>query len=336
MKGLFESLKNKANHSKFIQCPDAAIRICSSRRKLVDMLCEPLFYLFPEPFGEAQRTVTCIVEYTTTLDGWPDTINASGPKKHLENDELGTATIIPAEPGATVVISNVGSIYHSGDGHFLCLIKPPEKELEENELKEFPKLAIVLVSETLLLVDKLLIHAGCVGRNGNCEIWTGSGGSGKTTRIINLVNQGWDFYGEDQLIVGRDESDGWSVWPYWRQIKATPETCRLFPTEQDLSKLTPNKKGKYSFGFIEEVLKCERPRPGKLVNINLIVPGNKNILKELDFTEAFSEVAPGFLHALLPDSITQTMDTVLDLLSSVPARKVSWDMLDQINPLDTK
>ncbi len=331
MKNLFENLLARANHTKFIHCIDAKIQISSSEKKLIDFLCEPLFYLFPVIYGEENQSVTCVVEYTSALENWPDSILANGPPTQLNLEGLGNLTIVPSNPGTTAIINDVGSIYHSGDGHFICLIKPHNKDLREDELREVPTLLTILVSETLLLVNKLLVHAGCVGQDGNCEIWTGDGGSGKTTRIVNLVNKGYDFYGEDQLIVGKDENDKWTVWPYWRRINASAETCKLFTIQPDISDRTPNSKKKFSFDLVEEVFDCQRPDPGELKQIYLIVPGDKKILTDLDFDESFSLVAPGFLHSLLPNSITQTMDIVLDLLSSVPVKRVSWDKLNQLD-----
>lgn len=331
MKTIFEQLQKQTRHTRLIHCTDATIEISSSQKKLVDFLCEPLQYLFPDTHGESRQSVSCVIERTTVMEDWPNSIETNGPPVKLDHEELGPSTVIPTPPGATVLIDNIGSIYHSGEGQFLCLIKPPNKKLQENELQDVPAFLTVLVSETLLLVNKLLVHAGCVGRNGVCQIWTGDGGSGKTTRIVSLVAKGWDFYGEDQLIVGKDKNDNWIVWPYWRHINASPETMKLFPVQPDISNQSPSKKNKYTFGDIEKTLNCQRPAPCKLTNINLLVPGNKKIFADLDFRESFPLVAPGFLHSLLPGSITHAMDMVLDLLSSVPVQKISWDMLDQLD-----
>ena len=335
MKTLFEQLRKQTQYTKLIHCIDSTIQISSSQKELVDYFYKPLNYLFPDTHGKPHQSVTCVVERTTSVANWPDSIEANGPVTKVDHPELGPTTIIPARPGVTLLIDRIGSIYHSGDGRFLCLVKPPNRKLQEGEPQNVSELFTALVSGSLLLADKLLIHAGCVGRNGECIIWTGKSGSGKTTRIVSLVRKGWDFYGEDQLIVGRNKDDKWIVWPYWRPIKASAKTCELFPVRQDISHLTPNKKKKYPFANIEKVLNVQRPDPGRLTSIYLLVPGNKGIFTDLDFGEAFSLIASGFMHSLLPDSITHSMDMVLDLLSSVPVKKISWDMLDQFDVLST-
>lgn len=112
---------------------------------------------------------------------------------------------------------------------------------------------------------------------------------------------------------------------------ASAQTSKLFPTPQDVSDRPPNPRNKYYFSNISEVLQVEKPAPVLLSEINKIIPGNHKILRTLGFHDAFKEISPGFLHALLPGSTPVVMDIVLDLISDIPVNIVSWDMLDEFD-----
>lgn len=329
MKQLYNHLARQTTVCQKISCVDSEISFLSSEQTLIDLFTGPLKYILPEAGDDITHSVNCIVESTTAVDNWPKALEKNVLEiSPIDNITVGEASLITTDCGMTLVLDSLGSIYHSGDGHLLCLIKPAEEELKREEFIDVQSLAIVLVSEVLLLSEKLLVHAGCVGRDGDCQIWTGDSGAGKTTRVLNLINKGYQFYGEDQIIVGKNSLGGWRVWPFWRHIKATRETSKLFPTEQDLTIRPPDDRNKYSFDNIEEVLNVSKPPSGRLASIIKLIPGEQNILAELDFSEAFQQISPGFMHALLPDSTTRVMDITLDIISDVPTYLVSWDMLD--------
>jgi len=50
--------------------------------------------------------------------------------------------------------------------------------------------------------DKAWLHAGAVAKNGNAYIFTGEGGTGKTSAVLNLTKEGYDYLSDDWLIVG--------------------------------------------------------------------------------------------------------------------------------------
>jgi hypothetical protein len=332
MKKLFLELREQASCSRNVSIIDTVITFSSSQGELIDLFIDPLQYLLPTDREETYRSFTCVVAPTTVVDNWPDSLAHQATQiRAIDNMSVADATLFSSECGMTLVIKDVGSIYHSGEGEFLCLVKPPARSLQKGEFQNVLALATVLTSETLLLTNKLLVHAGAVGTDGKCQLWTGDSGSGKTTRILTMVNRGWDFYGEDQIIVGMDREGNWRVWPFWRKIKVSAETSKLFPTTQDLSIRPPNERKKYSFDNIEEVLLVRKPASATITSIIKLLPGNKKILKELDLAEAFQHLSPGFLHSLLPDSSSRAMDIVLDLIAEVPASLVSWDMLEEFD-----
>jgi hypothetical protein len=330
MKNLFDQLSGNTRFIQVLPCIDVEISFQSDQQELIDLFTGPLGYILPICHDKPTRKVTCIVANTTIMHSWPDEIREKAISVSTINDiTIGEATLISTECGMTLVIDGIGSLYYSGDGNFLCLVKPSDTSLKPGEYLNVFALANVLVSETLLLTEKLLIHAGAVGTNGICQVWTGESGAGKTTRVLSQVAKGWDFFGEDQIIVGQSEDNNWRVWPFWRQIKVSSETSKLFPTIQDLSIRPPNYRKKYSFDNIEEVLQVKKPASAILAIIIKLIPGNHGIISQLDFTAAFQHLSGGFLHALLPTSTIKVMDIFLNIIEEIPIYLVSWDMLDE-------
>ncbi|MHA1833984.1 MAG: hypothetical protein ACTSV7_08335, partial [Candidatus Baldrarchaeia archaeon] len=50
--------------------------------------------------------------------------------------------------------------------------------------------------------DKAWLHAGAVEKNGNAYIFTGGGGVGKTSSVLNLLREGCNYISDDWLIIG--------------------------------------------------------------------------------------------------------------------------------------
>jgi hypothetical protein len=330
MKNLFEQFSDKTRFTQVLAFVDMAITFKSDYKEMIELFTGPLNYFLPTSYSNPRRHVTCVIAPTTILDSWPEALKEKA--KEVPTDDTtsnyGTA-FFATECGMTMILEGIGSLYHSGDGNFLCLLKPPDRPLHTGEFLNVLGLATMLISETLLLTSKLLIHGGAVGTNNICQIWTGQSGSGKTTKVLSQVAKGWDFFGEDQIILGRGEERAWRVWPFWRQIRVSEETSKLFPTKQDLSIRRPNDRNKYSFDNIEEVLQVTKPATAQLASIIKLVPGDLGIMTQLDFTAAFQHLSEGFLHSLFPSSTAKVMDIFLEIIEEIPVFMVSWDMLDE-------
>jgi hypothetical protein len=50
--------------------------------------------------------------------------------------------------------------------------------------------------------DKVWLHAGAVEKNGKAYVFTGKGGVGKTSCVLNLLKEGYNYLSDDWLIVG--------------------------------------------------------------------------------------------------------------------------------------
>lgn len=339
MQKLLYDISAKAKYTKQVKCIDTVITFASTHKELLPLFAGPLEYFLPSchnfPEG-GDAHVTCTISLTSMVENWPASLEVGEVKKtEISDSSIGDATLLSSSSGACLVLKNIGSIYHSGDGKFLCLVKSSPESSGGEKFPNVNCLSTALISETLILSDKLLVHAGAVGKAGSCQIWTGESGSGKTTRIITLVGQGFDFFGEDLVIVGRGNDGEWRVWPYWRFIMASAETSKLLPTSQDISGRPPTANNKYFFEKIDEVLQVEKPSSAVLTEIVKVIPGHGEVLKTLEEHEAFQEISSGFLHALLPKSTPKIIDILLDIVSEIPIHIVSWDMFEEFEKRQT-
>lgn len=50
--------------------------------------------------------------------------------------------------------------------------------------------------------DKTLLHAGSVAKSGKAFIFTGSGNIGKTSIVLNLLKEGYEYLSDDWLVIG--------------------------------------------------------------------------------------------------------------------------------------
>lgn len=50
--------------------------------------------------------------------------------------------------------------------------------------------------------DKALLHAGSVAKNGKAYVFTGGGNVGKTSIVLNLLRDGYEYLSDDWLLVG--------------------------------------------------------------------------------------------------------------------------------------
>lgn len=333
MLSCFASLRQKAVHYRDLQLIDTRISFYSSNVELVDFTVGELEPLLPQATAENEKIFTCVVENTQTVrsqfpDIFADILKTE--RKDIHSPELGKAGLYLFGSELTIIVDNVGTFCHSGTGHFLILVDSNTLATDEGNKLNIQMLLNLLVSEVLLLSDKFLVHAGCVGSGGECQIWTGESGAGKTTQTLNMVSRGYDFYGDDQIIIGPGEDEQWYAWPFWRVLKVSPDSVKYFSNlplvDEDFS-ATDDKK---VINNIQQALSTEKPPPARIGAINLIIPHGEKILQELSLDEAFQQVAPGFLHSILPTTVMQKMDKIIDLLSDVPVTAVSWDMLDKL------
>lgn len=54
--------------------------------------------------------------------------------------------------------------------------------------------------------DKAWLHAGAVEKNGKAYVFTGGRGCGKTSSVLNLLREGYNYLSDDWLIIGRGKA----------------------------------------------------------------------------------------------------------------------------------
>jgi hypothetical protein len=65
----------------------------------------------------------------------------------------------------------------------------------------------------MLWPDKTLLHAGGVAKKGKAYIFTGGGGTGKTSVVLNLLKEGYSYLSDDWLVIG-----GGKAFPLFKRI----------------------------------------------------------------------------------------------------------------------
>ena len=53
--------------------------------------------------------------------------------------------------------------------------------------------------------DKTFLHAGAVSKDGNAFIFAGAGNVGKTSIVLNLLKEGYEYLSDDWLLIGGDK-----------------------------------------------------------------------------------------------------------------------------------
>jgi len=324
---------DRVQHSQPLQVIDSEIMISSTRVELVEFVLGELLPLLPKKLPDNDHNFTCVIEYSHTANVlFPDVFDdfKESDGKDISSAELGDAVLYCLNTELLIIQKDVGSFYHDSQGNFLILVDSDTLIFSEGKRLNIQGLLNLMISEVLLLTGKLLVHAGGVGDGEHCFLWTGQSGSGKTTQTLSMVSKGFDFYGDDQIIVGQGKDKMWYAWPFWRAIKVSRDSLQNFDDPRLLSKDVPEVGGKVVINDIERALKTQKPGCGKIAAINLIVAKETGILEELNLTTAFERISPCFLHAFQPTTLMHTMEELMDLLSAVPVRAVSWDMLDNV------
>lgn len=54
--------------------------------------------------------------------------------------------------------------------------------------------------------NKVILHTGGVAKNGNALIFTGSGNVGKTSIVLNLLKEGYEYLSDDWIVIGEGKA----------------------------------------------------------------------------------------------------------------------------------
>lgn len=308
-------LEPHAVHGREFYSSGLKFNAYSSESELLDFWGEMLDEDEPD---HTAPIVTFIAEPIQKMD--LEYLSKSALKKTIEQPEIGKAGIYTIGDQCIIEIDGLGLLASEGKNRFICFSHHPDG-FARAKGHNFGKLTGVLISEALLGFGRMMAHAGAVGMNGRCRILTGPSGAGKTTKVLSLVEGGWDFYGDDLIALGRNPEGVWTVWPHWRLLRVTRQTCRLIPFLSEVLRPEPSEE-KHLFN-INEVFDVNKPGPGRLEVINIIDPEFDNEYERLSPGEAFSRLAPEFLHSLSVKAAGRQVELLLDLVHSVPVNLIS-------------
>lgn len=305
--------------SQLIKLPGVAIELRSSSSPLLKKFT-PLFST--HDFWEQQSPSEKVVFYVQYIQ--PDVDwRAWLPARHLRQVDQygGMPSLVYSQDGFDAVEQRgLGVVFLPDQGPGLCLVQPPPAGIPENEQPNLASLSSIIMSYALWQVDKYLLHAGAVGRGGDCMLWSGASGSGKSTMVFRMADRGWDYYGDDLALVGRDEQGHWRVWPWWRPASLSRNTCQMIPSLAHLLPISPE-RGKFLVE-ITRVVKTAPPPCGFIKEINVLAPPGTEPEHDVEPGRAFQLVGPDFLHwfgqrlakSVLEATVSLTYDIAVNLV----------------------
>lgn len=273
------------------------------------------------------RAVNCLLAYQRP-DWRFEEFQYLSRHREVFQPEFGTIRIWLRESYAILVVEGLGLVAVHPESGFLCLVHPPGVNCPSNHMPNLPFLVNIILSEILSQSGRLLIHAAGAARDGRCVIWVGPSGAGKTTQVLRMVAEGWDFFGDDQLIVGKAETGDWCVWPVWRNAKVTQDTFRRFP-QLRLHATRPLSDGKCSVD-VWKAFGISMPEAARLDRINVLAAGGQPERTDLTLQEAFETIAPCLLHYVWAGNAANMIENIFDLVSTRPVHLTSRIRFDDL------
>ncbi len=102
-----------------------------------------------------------------------------------------------------------------------------------------------LMTEWLRNFDACLMHCGAVAAGDQSIVLSGPPGSGKSTHILRMVNEGLSFLADDLVILHRHKIEGIQLFPFREVSNVHSATLDTFPELQYLKNCPRRGDGKY-------------------------------------------------------------------------------------------
>ncbi|MFB0564757.1 MAG: hypothetical protein ACETWK_03675 [Candidatus Aminicenantaceae bacterium] len=321
---IFHSLLRTGAHTRELLFMDMQLAIMSSDERLLRNLCREL-YSWEE---KSQMTVhseryECIVDYTDSAPYWRSLLSRN-PIRSASNEVYERIELYKVLDGFAVVLGEFGVILKSNTSKIVCLVDDKEGKRYSGDPCNIGTAAQILTTDFLMQKGHFLVHSGAVSRNGRCQLWTGPGGSGKTTRVLEMVAEGWDFCGDDLVSLLKDDHGIWRVRPYKPTVQVTPDTCTRLPQLKNLA-AQKQQSGKYTFP-IDRFFSVKIPRIATLDSIYFLCKDGMDPCQRLSMSEALERLAPCFMYFLWPKDAQNVLDALLDIILNIPVYVVSRTM----------
>ena len=326
--GLYAELRARASCERTLSLHGRFLSVYSRCGELATAACRSMsVWQTSAKEGGANPDDVCVVERCSRA-GYQIEAVGRAPSRSYHHPVMGTFIAYDLDDGAAVLQPGRGALLCSATGEMVWLVEDELLAGEQGRWPNLTDLAIVITSEILRRGGSFLAHAGGIGRQGRCLLLTGESGSGKTTLTVRKVTEGWDFYGDDMVIVGRDPSGLWRAHPYWRPVHLTSRTLELLgDLRVQSTEFTASNKVECD---IAELASVRRPLPGLIEAVLCIQPGQHPRTPEpLSKGDALSVLGATFLSGFNPRNAELDLDNLLEFLAATPAYQVSWSTESQ-------
>ena len=257
----------------------------------------------------------CIIDSCIHCSQWRNLLPAQ-PFRVLEDPYVGHCKIYQVPDGLVLHQSDGWIVFRSVQEQLVFLLDGP---LETEIRDQWPNptgLISILFSEILARSNKWLVHAAGIGHNGCCHLFTGRSGAGKTTRSLAHVTNGYSFFGDDMVVLGKGESGRWEVWPFWRPLNITRHTCEL------LSMVTvidpPSRQTSKRSIEINDLVTITPPPSTPLESIWILTTNDGVSPRRLGHQESFALLSHTFIHGFWPETTQANLEALLDIVFQVP------------------
>ena len=310
-------------------------KIMMDRLLLISSPVKTLAQAFVSAFGSLNHgfiqekdriTDGCIIDVATSHPEWKSLLESNIKRKIVHDGGIGELEAYEAKDGIVIVKPALGIVMIAETGEIVCLVNGETGPDRQPGLLNLFVFSQILMVELLARGQWTIVHSGCVGRNGKCLLITGPSGSGKTTLTLRLVSEGWDFYGDDQVVVGSGPDRCWKAWPYWRTVRASAETCRSLPHLRQLADRCSS-AAEHQID-IKQFYPQKRPKPGIIDAIYFLNTNSEPALIRLNVTEAMQQLGQCFLYYTQDRYAERALNFLCDVSTVIPVYSLSRGMLN--------
>jgi hypothetical protein len=317
---MFRSLLSRPMCERRLAFLDMALDVRFADEPLGRYLCRALAEWEEKPV-RLEGAVRCVIDYTDAVPHWREVL--AGEPRSVANSLVGEMQMLRSLDGYAILLERLGAVVRLAEDEILCLVHDAEGRRYSRDPCNLDKVARIITASCLLPKGYLMVHAGGVACNGRCHLWTGPSGIGKTTRVLELVSRGWDYCGDDVLILGKVKNSGWHVFPGVRTAKVMTDTCKRFAQLTSLGEEEPL-YGKHVFA-VDRFFPTTVPRSAVVDRIYCIGPEPELRPRRLGESEALARLMAGFLYYLWPEDAGRVLAAIWDIVSQVPVYAVSRD-----------
>jgi hypothetical protein len=321
---LYASLRRRTSVECALSLPRRSLAVHSSSNELAAAAHRALTAgRIPGIETRSQPDDVCVVEYFSHAGFDIDAVGQL-PSRSYHHETMGFFNAFDLEDGTAVVQPGRSALLCSATGEIVWLVADDILGGDPDRWPNLLDLAMVLIAESLRRGGCFLAHAGGVGRDGRCLLLVGESGAGKSTLALRKAIAGWDFYGDDMVIVGQDSDGSWRVYPFWRPVHLTPQSLMLLGNPRVRSpKFTVDNKVQCD---IAELAPVQPPTSGLLQAVLCLQPARLPVVPErLDPADAMPALGAALLSGLNLQNTQHDLENLLELVTSTPVYRGSWD-----------